>query len=107
MSDLSQNNRAILHQLAFNLTLNHPTGLFAQWQSAWYHRSNSGYTPALADADFWQHNVFAGYRFPRRYAEVRLGVLNLFDTDYRLNPLNPYAALPRARTFTASLKLNF
>jgi len=104
---LEQNNRATLHQVAFSATLNHPSGFFAQWQSAWYHQNNSGYTPPLAGADFWQHNFFAGYRFPRRYAELRLGVLNLFDTDYRLNPLTPYGDLPRSRTFTASLRLNF
>jgi len=36
-----------------------------------------------------------------------LGVLNLLDTDYRLNPLTPYGNLPRSRTLTASLRLNF
>jgi hypothetical protein len=107
LSNFEQDNRATLHQLAFNLTLNHPSGFFAQWESDWYHQSNSGYSPSLAGADFWQHHFFAGYRFPRRYAEIRLGVLNLFDTDYRLNPLNPYGDLPRSRTFTASLGLNF
>jgi hypothetical protein len=107
LDTLEQNNRATLHQLLFNATLNYPSGFFAQWQSAWYHQSNSGYNPSLAGADFWQHNLFAGYRFPRRYAEIRLGVLNLLDTDYRLNPLTPYGNLPRSRTFTASLRLNF
>jgi len=33
--------------------------------------------------------------------------LNLFDGDYRLNPLNLHAELPRARTFVASLRLSF
>jgi hypothetical protein len=51
--------------------------------------------------------VFVGYRFPRRYAEVRLGILNLTDSDYRLNPLSLHSALPRERTFIASLRLNF
>jgi len=107
LGTLEQDNRATLHQLSFNATLNHPSGFFAQWQSAWYHQNSSGSNPSLAGADFWQHNVFAGYRFPRRYAEIRLGVLNLLDTDYRLNPLTPYGNLPRSRTFTASLRLNF
>ena len=52
-------------------------------------------------------NLFAGYRFLRRHAQVQLGVLNLTDRDYRLNPLNLYAELPRQRTFTASLQFNF
>jgi hypothetical protein len=34
-------------------------------------------------------------------------VLNLTDTDYRLNPLTPYVELPRERVFTAWLRLSF
>jgi hypothetical protein len=48
-----------------------------------------------------------GYRFAHRHAEVRVGVLNLPDADYRLNPLNLYAELPGAPMFVASLRLNF
>jgi hypothetical protein len=33
--------------------------------------------------------------------------LNITDQDYRLNPLNLTAELPRDRAFTASLKLSF
>ena len=61
----------------------------------------------MADADFWQHNLLAGYRFPRRYAEITLGLINLFDTDYRLSPLNLHPDLPRGRTLAAGLRLNF
>ncbi len=104
---LEQNDKAVLHQVALAANFNHPSGVFAQWESDWYHQSNSGYTPALAGDDFWQHNVAIGYRFPRRHAELRVGVLNLLDTDYRLNPLNLHAELPRGRTIVASLRLNF
>ena len=51
-------------------------------------------------------SVFGG-RFARRMAEIRLGILNLTDRDYQLNPLNLYSELPRQRAFSASLKLNF
>ena len=57
--------------------------------------------------DFWQLNAFVGYRFPRRYAELSVGVLNLTDRDYRLNPLTLYAELPRERTAVVTLKINF
>jgi Tfp pilus assembly protein PilF len=107
LSELEQNNRATLHQLSLTANFNHRSGFFAQWESVWYYQLNSGYSPALQNADFWQHNIFAGYRFRRRYAEIRLGLLNLTDTDYRLNPLNLYGNLPRGRTFTSSLRLNF
>ena len=57
--------------------------------------------------DFWQFHVTAGYRFLQRRAEVRVGILNLTDRDYRLNPLNLHLEAPRERTFTASLRFYF
>lgn len=107
LSQIEQDNRAVLHQVSLRVNLNHPSGFFAQWESNWYHQSNSGYTPDQPGEDFWQHNFLAGYRFPRRYAELTLGVLNITDRDYHLNPLNPYSELARGRTFIASLRLNF
>ena len=98
---------ARLHQVALSANFNHHSGVFAQWESVWSHQESSGYAPALRDEDLWQHNVFVGYRFSRRHAELRLGLLNLTDEDYRLNPLNVHPALPRERTFAASLRLNF
>ena len=103
LAQLEAGQRATLQQLSLTVNFHHRCGAFAQWESAWYRQSNS----SLPDEDFWQHNVFAGYRFPRRHAEVRVGLLNLADTDYRLNPLNLHAELPRGRTVTASLRLNF
>ena len=86
--------------------MNLPNGIFARWQSDWYHQNNSGYTPALADSNFWQHNFFIGYRLPRSRMEITAGILNIFDQNYRLNPLNLHADLPRGRTFATSLQLN-
>ena len=63
--------------------------------------------PNIPGDDFWQFNAFVGYRFPRRFVEVSVGVLNLTDRDYRLNPLTLYAELPRERTAVVSLKINF
>ena len=57
--------------------------------------------------DFFQHNLFAGYRFAHRRAEILLGILNLAGQDYHLNPLTVYAELPRERTFMARLQLQF
>lgn len=107
LGQIEQNNRAVLHQLTLGLNFNHPTGLFSRWETAWFNQSNFGYTYGLPGDDFWQHNFTIGYRFPRRRAEIQLAVLNLLDTDYRLNPLNLQAELPRQRTFTASLRINF
>lgn len=102
-----QDEHSRLHQVTLSLSYQHPRGFFSQWESAWYHQENDGYNQARPGDDFWQHNLWAGWRVPRRRAELRVGVLNLTDTDYRLNPLNAYVALPRGRTAVVSLRLNF
>ena len=54
-----------------------------------------------------QITAFVGYRSPRRKAELSLGLLNITDQNYNLNPLNLYDELPRSRTLALSLRLNF
>ena len=100
-------NDATLQQLGLLALFNHPCGLFARGEGAWYAQSNSGYQTAVPGADFWQFNLFGGYRFFHRHAQVMVGVLNITDHDYQLNPLNLYTELPRHRTFTTSFQFNF
>lgn len=102
-----QNLDATLHQLDLRLAYNHACGFFAAFQALWDLQSNQGYSPELPDSDFWQFNAFAGYRLSQRRAEITVGVLNLADQDYRLNPLTLYNDLPRERTFVTRLALNF
>lgn len=97
----------VLHQADFFAVYSLPCGFFAQAEATWRSQSNRGYTPDEPGDDFWQFNLYAGYRFPKRHAEVRLGVLDLTDRDYKLSPLTYYLELPRERTFVASLKLTF
>jgi outer membrane receptor for monomeric catechols len=85
----------------------HPCGFFAQFQALWYGQSSQGYVPPLLGDDFWQLNAFAGYRFPGRKAELRLGLLNLTDQNFRLNPLTLYNDLPRERTVVVRFQFNF
>ena len=96
---------ATLHQLRLHAIYHHPAGFFAQGQGIWSRQDN--HTAARPGDDFWQFNLLAGYRFPQRKAEVTVGVLNLTDRDYRLDPLNLYSELPRERTFVARLQFNF
>jgi Flp pilus assembly protein TadD len=107
LSLLESNERAVLQELSLTANFHHRRGFFGQWESAWYHQHNFGYTPTLNAEDLWQHNFVVGYRFPRRQVVLTFGLLNVFDADYRLNPLNLTAALPRGRTFTVSLRLSF
>ena len=100
-------NTATLNQLSLFALFNHPSGLFARAEGNWYLQNNDGYQPALAGDDFWQMNLYAGYRFFRRHAQVQIGLLNLADQDYQLNPLNPYTELPRHRTLAVNLQFYF
>jgi hypothetical protein len=98
---------AVLQQVHAYAIYDLPCGFFSIFDAAWYRQNNEGYTPDIPGDDFWQLNAYAGYRFLRRRAEIRVGVLNLTDQDYQLNPLNLYSELPRDRTFTARLRFNF
>ena len=39
--------------------------------------------------------------------ELTLGVLNIADRGYRLDPLTLHEELPRERTFLAAVRFNF
>jgi len=98
---------AVLQQLSLYAIYNHPSGFFARGETSWYQQDNYGYHPHLSGDDFWQANVFAGWRCFHRRAEISAGILNLADQGYRLNPLNLYSDLPHERTFSVRFKLNF
>jgi outer membrane receptor protein involved in Fe transport len=105
---LRQTSEGTLHQLRLYGLLNHPSGFFCGAEGLWNLQENGGYTPPLPGTDFWQANVFAGFRFWRRHAQLQVALLNLTDQDYRLNPLNLMTSeLPRARTLTVSLGFFF
>lgn len=107
LDQVEQDERAVLERVALTLAYQHPAGAFGEWESTWYRQRTDGFDPARPVSEFWQHNLWIGWRFAQRRAEVRLGVLNLADQDYRLTPLNAYRSLPRERTFVVSLRLNF
>lgn len=99
--------RATLQQLSFFGAFNHASGFFARGEALWWSQANRGYSPALPGDDFWQFNIFGGYRFPRNHGELSVGVANLADEDYRLNPVNPHSELPRSRTLVVRFSLDF
>ena len=102
-----QNLEAVLNQVRLFGIYNLPCGFFSVFESLWFSQSNRGYSPNLPGDDFWHLNLHLGYRFPRRQAELRVGLLNLTDQDYNINPLNLHAGLPRERTFAARFRFNF
>ena len=98
---------ALLHTLDFDAIFNHPNGFFAEAQALWRGQTNYHDDSGLPGDNFWQFNIFAGWRFAHRRAELSAGLLNLTGQDYHLNPLNLYQELPRERTLEVSFKLNF
>jgi hypothetical protein len=96
-----------LHTVSLTALYRHSSGLFAQAEGHWFSQARETNTVALTGDSFWQANLIAGYRFPQQKAELAVGLLNVFDKDYRLDPINQYAERPRARTFYARLLLNF
>ncbi|HEY2083483.1 MAG TPA: hypothetical protein VGI88_11920 [Verrucomicrobiae bacterium] len=107
--DFQQKQRleGVLNNLSLFAIYNHPCGFFAEGEALWYAQHNIGYGGTEPGDDFWQFNLFGGYRFPRRHAELTLGLLNLTGKDYKLNPLNVYNELPRERTLAVRLNINF
>lgn len=97
---------ATLHQLKLFAGMQHPSGLFARVESVWTKQSHDG-TPQPTDDDVLQWNLWAGYRFWERRAELSAGLLNIGDQDYRLHPIHYYNELPRERTFAARFRLSF
>lgn len=104
---LDQDVSAVLNQLNLYTIYNHRCGFFSVAQAQWNRQSNHDYEVDLPGDNFWHLNLYAGYRFPRRQAEIRVGLLNITDQDYRLNPLNLHQELPRDRTLTARLRFSF
>ncbi len=107
VNNAAQDNQAVLQQLQLYALVNLPCGFFSEFQAIWSQQSNYDYSPDLPGDNFWQFNAFVGYRFWQRHAEARVGLLNITDQDYKLNPLNLYSELPRDRTFYASFKFYF
>jgi outer membrane receptor protein involved in Fe transport len=102
----SQHLEATLHRLHLFTVYNHPSGFFSHLEGLYNLQSNRGYDPDIPGDSFWHLNAFVGYRFPSRKAELQIGVLNLTDQDYQLNPLTLYRELPRERTLAVRLQIN-
>ena len=111
----SQN--AKLNQVSLFANYFLPCGFFTSIQlESWiqndlnFYQEVSGvrsYTGGEPGANFWQLNLFAGYRFPRRHMEIQVRLLNATAQDYQLDPLTYYIDPAHTRTFEASFKFNF
>ncbi len=104
---------ATLREATIFANFNHRSGIFARAEATHYDQENKGYAPGTLGTDgstgdkFWMVNAFAGYRFMQNRAEISTGVLNITDTDYQLNSLNPLTDLPRERTLVVRCRFSF
>ncbi|MGP8199694.1 MAG: FecR domain-containing protein [Limisphaerales bacterium] len=89
-----------------------PCGFFSTFQANWWvqHNAYNGFSASGASepgADFWQCNIYGGYRFPRRHIEMAIGLVNMFNQGYNVDPVTYFLEQARTRTLMASLKFNF
>jgi tetratricopeptide (TPR) repeat protein len=103
-----------LYDLHENSTLNEvslfgnfaaPCGFFSQLQANWWDQCNT--LPGEGGDSFCQFNFYAGYRFPHRHVELSVGVVNIGNQDYHIDPVTYFLEQAHTRTFVASLKFNF
>jgi hypothetical protein len=107
LATADQTEKSTLQEVEGYIQFNHPSGFFARAEAHWYGQSNSGWTPAEPGDHLFQPNLFAGYYFAHRRAELLLGLLNLTGDNYKLNSLTPYQGLPRCRVIEARLNFVF
>ena len=95
-----------LNEMSFFANFYVPCGFFSQFQANWWKQENIGSMGEPGDS-FAQFNLYAGYRFPRRHAEVMVGVVNIGNQDYNIDPVTYFLEQAHTRTFVASFKFNF
>lgn len=106
-SGANQNLAATLQNINTYLLFNHPSGFYTKFEVHWYGQNNSGWVPVEPSVSFAQENIYAGYRFAHRRAELEAGILNLSGGGYNLNPLTVYQELPMKRVFELSFNFIF
>lgn len=99
--------RGLLHTVILSALYRHQSGLFGRTEGIFYSQERDRDDASVPGDNFWQLNAYLGYRFLRGRAEASIGLLNLLDNEYRLDPINPYTDQPRSRTFYARLLLSF
>jgi Tfp pilus assembly protein PilF len=111
-SFLQNHENSTLNEITFFGNLYLPCGFFGQARANWWmqHNAYNYFGPngtAEPGSEFWQVNLWAGYRFPRRHAEVALGLLNVFNQGYNVDPVTYFLEQAHKRTLVASLRFNF
>lgn len=89
-----------------------PCGFFSSFQANYWIQDNADNDfsvtgPEPSGEHFWQLNLYGGYRFPRRHVELLVGVVNMLNQDYNIDPVTYFLEQAHTRQYTASLKFTF
>ena len=103
-------DQAILQEVSLFGNWYSPSGWFARVEANWYDQSlkdDPARGPNRPGDEFIHFNAWAGYRFRDNLCELTAGLLNIGNTGYQLNPLNPRGEIARERTFLVMCRLSF
>ena len=103
----SETLEAIVQRTEVSLLYRNRKGYFAQILGRWWVQSNTGYPGGLPGEDLFQIDMWIGRRFWKQRGETSIGILNLSDQDYRLNPLNLLPELSRERALAWNFRFLF
>ena len=82
------------HRVPLGLTIHRPSGWFASLKATYVDQDGKFLNPfflsTMADDDeFWIVDTSIGYRLPKRYGFVSVGVKNLLDESFKFQDTNP------------------
>jgi hypothetical protein len=100
-------------RVPLGINIFHPSGLSAFWKTTYYDQEGS-FEPYFnvgtfteGSDKFWLSDAAIGYRFPKRYGMLSVGVKNLFNQSFHYfdtDPANP--AIQPDRVFYARITLS-
>ncbi len=102
-----KNLGADLVKISWNFHYQSSNGFFARGEFTYWWQENRNYDPVLPGDSFRMVDIEVGYRLKSDRGEFVLGLMNLTDEDYQINPLNNFNQIPRERTFIAAGRISF
>jgi tetratricopeptide (TPR) repeat protein len=103
---INQPENVDTYSLPLGVGFFHPSGFIANLEVAWWYQD--GKFPKLdtrqnrhGDDAWWLVDAAIGYRMPKRYGLITVGVKNLFDTDFKYwnTDLRNYNIIPDRMVF--------
>jgi tetratricopeptide (TPR) repeat protein len=82
------------HRLPIALSFFHPSGLIAQIKSTYIDQEGEFFDQSLTTTsedsdDFWVVDASFGFRLPKRWGLITVGIINLFDEEFNFQDTDP------------------